>query len=765
MTGDTAFHYACNAGQQESMETLMAVGCNPALRSYDGKTGEQLATKQGHTALVKRLKTLQWELSEAAGKAELARQRALEKSASTAASRVAGDVGEMVGAMLLDPDLSSYLVLAVFGADWDKVKRLLEDGADPSKPVDPDMTLSSEMKGMTPLAMAAMMGHTKILRLLLEYGADIDAVVKQAVFKQAEGFTAFLFACETGSLGCVKELLKHGCDHTLTTTAGRTGLQLAQAHKHTAVVKLLMKDGKTTEPDLVLAVFHADQKEVKRLLEDGANPSKPVEDLDADPLTAAAAAAYTGPEPAAAVAAAMRGVTPVSMAVTMGYAKILRLLLDYGADIDAVQTLSGSTAFHIACEVGSLGCVKELLKHGCDHTLTTNAGWTGLQLAQENEHTAVVKRLMKLRPVQEDIESAENPPQPDLFLAIFQADQKEVKRLLEDGADPSKPVEDLDADPLTAAAAAVAHNGPEPAAAVAAAMKGMTPLTIAAMMKYTKILRLLLEYGADIDAVHDDHMHTPLGFTAFLFACKTGSLGCVKELLKHGCDHTLTTTDGRTGLQLAQKNEHTAVVKLLMKLRPVQEEQPDTHQPRRQASSLKSEPSELSTMLFDAIKPGNLSLVRRLLDAGADPNTTEFKLGEATGFTPLMLAAVNGHAKILTLLLQYGAHIDAAATGEQNYGSYSAFHFACDVGQKDCMEVLMKHGCDYALETFDGMTGMQLAKASIANSKKRNLNTKKRKAFVKRLAKLQRNRVQKDSQTTAVADESDQFWGSDSEDV
>ena len=611
MTGDTAFHYACNAGQQESMETLMAVGCNPALRSYDGKTGEQLATKQGHTALVKRLKTLQWELSEAAGKAELARQRALENSASTAASRVAGDVGEMVGAMLLDPDLSSYLVLAVFGADWDKVKRLLEDGADPSKPVDPDMTLSSEMKGMTPLAMAAMMGHTKILRLLLEYGADIDAVVKQAVFKQAEGFTAFLFACETGSLGCVKELLKHGCDHTLTTNAGRTGLQLAQAHKH----------------------------------------------------------------------------------------------------------------------------------------------------------TAVVKRLMKLRPVQEDIESAESPPQPDLVLAIFQADQKEVKRLLEDGADPSKPVEDLDADPLTAAAAVAAYNGPEPAAAVAAAMKGMTPLTIAAMMKYTKILRLLLEYGADIDAVHDDHMHTPLGFTAFLFACKTGSLGCVKELLKHGCDHTLTTTDGRTGLQLAQKNEHTAVVKLLMKLRPVQEEQPDTHQPRRQASSLKSEPSELSTMLFDAIKPGNLSLVRRLLDAGADPNTTEFKLGEATGFTPLMLAAVNGHAKILTLLLQYGAHIDAAATGEQNYGGYSAFHFACDVGCKDCMEVLMKHGCDYTLETFDGMTGMQLAKASIANSKKRNLNTKKRKAFVKRLAKLQRNRVQKDSQTTAVADESDQFLGSDSEDV
>ena len=55
-----------------------------------------------------------------------------------------------------------------------------------------------------------------------------------------------------------------------------------------------------------------------------------------------------------------------------------------------------------------------------------------------------------------------------------------------------------------------------------------------------------------------------------------------------------------------------------------------------------------------AVKRGNIKLVTKLLQEGADVNGK----GALTGNTPLHIAAVMGHAKIISLLLESNAAID-----------------------------------------------------------------------------------------------------------
>ena len=57
------------------------------------------------------------------------------------------------------------------------------------------------------------------------------------------------------------------------------------------------------------------------------------------------------------------------------------------------------------------------------------------------------------------------------------------------------------------------------------------------------------------------------------------------------------------------------------------------------------------TPLHSAAQHGDLSSVRHLLAAGANPNALDLQ-----GMTPLAYAALRGHNRIVTMLRKYGAH-------------------------------------------------------------------------------------------------------------
>lgn len=73
-------------------------------------------------------------------------------------------------------------------------------------------------------------------------------------------------------------------------------------------------------------------------------------------------------------------------------------------------------------------------------------------------------------------------------------------------------------------------------------------------MKYTSIVRSIVEKGADINFTDD------WGNTALMFAAYNGRERVVKELLDLGADINIRNHDGRDALSLAKNPE---VVKML----------------------------------------------------------------------------------------------------------------------------------------------------------------------------------------------------------
>lgn len=89
-----------------------------------------------------------------------------------------------------------------------------------------------------------------------------------------------------------------------------------------------------------------------------------------------------------------RNVTALMWASEQGSLEIARLLLDEGADVDAVQT-NGDTALILACHKGHLAVVRLLIENYADLNATrADDGMTALMLASKNGHLSIVQLLL-----------------------------------------------------------------------------------------------------------------------------------------------------------------------------------------------------------------------------------------------------------------------------------------------------------------------------------------------------------------------------------
>ena len=90
---------------------------------------------------------------------------------------------------------------------------------------------------------------------------------------------------------------------------------------------------------------------------------------------------------------------------------------------------------------------------------------------------------------------------------------------------------------------------------------GGTPLFDASegvCLKDDSIPRLLLEHGADVNAARKNNHRTPLHWASI-----NGALGVLRLLLKYGADIEAKDNDGKTALQLAASYGHDEVMKVL----------------------------------------------------------------------------------------------------------------------------------------------------------------------------------------------------------
>ena len=95
------------------------------------------------------------------------------------------------------------LHLAVFLKQYKIVEMLLEAGADIEAPVCPD--------GRTPLMLAALYGDAEMVRLLLNKGANAQAVTggERCWEEMYKGKTVLDFAREGGNADCIELLMPH----------------------------------------------------------------------------------------------------------------------------------------------------------------------------------------------------------------------------------------------------------------------------------------------------------------------------------------------------------------------------------------------------------------------------------------------------------------------------------------------------------------------------------------------------------------------------
>ena len=198
--GSTPLHGAAVFGRAEVAKLLVENGANPQVRNGDGGTpADALRLDWRTTSFIGGLMGVEVEKENIpvmqSGRNEIAKLFGLKEFDSKHIAS-ANDLPE-----------------AVFIGDLAAVKRALTDGADP--------TAQDPQSGSTMLSIAALMGHTEVVELLLEQGADINA-------KSRDGGTALHSAAFLGRVETVKRLLEKGADTTLRNGMGATAIDGAK---------------------------------------------------------------------------------------------------------------------------------------------------------------------------------------------------------------------------------------------------------------------------------------------------------------------------------------------------------------------------------------------------------------------------------------------------------------------------------------------------------------------------------------------------------
>lgn len=133
----------------------------------------------------------------------------------------------------VDPDSLGYmgmtaLSLAAQNNQIKIVKTLLDHGANPS--------LQDNKAGWFPLMWAAYNGNLDIAKLLIEHGADVNMQNKY-------GETSMIHAAFEGRDDMIELLLEHGADYSVKNDRGFDAMRAAQNKGFYRIVEILIKAG------------------------------------------------------------------------------------------------------------------------------------------------------------------------------------------------------------------------------------------------------------------------------------------------------------------------------------------------------------------------------------------------------------------------------------------------------------------------------------------------------------------------------------------
>jgi ankyrin repeat protein len=403
------------------------------------------------------------------------------------------------------------------------------------------------------------------------------------------------------------------------------------------------------------------------------------------------------------------GLPPICIAAAKGHTKIVEMLLEAGADVNATTKTVGETALHIAIRNGHAEIFHLLLARGPDtESRTIKTGETCLHYAvSKSGSLAVVVALLKAG-AKTDIQDTGNRSAAEAALlsnniqaaiAIINSTRGKNNSLVKEKEMLSKHIEktrfstnnDLIADVFATLC------GPD-----------STILVESIKRNDTNLVDMLLERG------EDPNRETAKGLRPIFIALENGRVQIIHALIKHNVDVKVRRSDDQSVLQVALESPLVQNKKALFEV-------------------------------FDS-----------LLSKGADETATY-----PDGSTLLHRAVVPTvcHSEIASKLLERGVN-----SGAQDVNGNTALHFATH--DTSCIRVLLKHGADPHCVNGEGLTPLLYAitKASKATeldlesliriSNVSKTNAQKRTALhiaaSKGLEKTTRGLLRAGSQTAAV---------------
>ena len=569
---------------------------------------------------------------------------------------------------LKDTEGWSPLYLAVQQAHTDIVQTLLEV---------PNINILNRAKnGRIPLHSACSFGHVEIMKLLL--AGHIKDKQTDCMVKDNEGFTPLHLCSQKGHIEIVKELVRNQSLHVDVNTQslnGKTALHLASLEGKKEVVDFLIKNGANINKQdhrewspLYTACLSSNNKDVVSLLlkKSHINVRGKTEE----------------------------GRTALHLAARNGFLEICHLLIEKlkDKDVDA-EDVYGWTPLHLAAWERHLDVVKVLVEKKANVHATTKNGRTPLHMCSYSGGINIIKYLISKGA---NVHSRDNKQLTPFHVACKKGHLKSGKLLKENGAEINAKMD-----------------------------IGRNALHICAFHDQKEMAKYLLDENIDIDVPDRE------GWTPLHVAAQRGHIGLIQLLLAKGADPTARSNYLRIPLHLAAMFDHPDIVKLLVK--------------HVNAPNIDVTDSNQWTPLHSACNNCHSTTVRTLINLGADchriintkrnclhlsafkggkevceillHNGCEMQAQDKDGWTPLHLAAQEGHIQTVSLLLNH-----KTLAGDQQHTSQdkqlqrlvdarsnndcTPLQLACVKGQTEVVSLLISKGAQCGVFDKNGFTAL-----------------------------------------------------------